>query len=383
VDTGIQHGTVTVMQGGQGYEVTTYRLDGVYKDSRHPSEVTFTASLEEDLKRRDFTINAMAYNKEAGLVDLFGGCRDLERGRIACVGDPIERFSEDALRMLRGVRFCAQLGYELDPAALEGMHKLAPTLANISQERIREELMKLILSDHPEYLRIAYETGMTKVFFPEWDVAMETFQLHPHHCYGVGEHILHALIISENRKEIRLPMLFHDIGKPAAMHIGEDGITHFWNHGSLGAELTREIMKRMKFDTATMERTVRMVRYHDYGDEEIPDAKFVRHALHKIGEDLFPDIFAVKRADILAQSTYLREEKLAKLENFTKLYRESIQKKECVSLKELAINGEDLIAIGQAPGKELGETLNRLLELVLEHPEYNQKEILLQHLEST
>jgi tRNA nucleotidyltransferase (CCA-adding enzyme) len=275
------------------------------------------------------------------------------------------------------------LGYELDPAALEGMHKLAPTLAKISQERIREELMKLILSDHPEYLRIAYETGMTKVFFPEWDVAMETFQLHPHHCYGVGEHILHALMISENRKEIRLPMLFHDIGKPAAMHIGEDGITHFWNHGSLGAELTREIMKRMKFDTATMERTVRMVRYHDYGDEEIPDANFVRHALHKIGEDLFPDIFGVKRADILSQSNYLREEKLEKLEKFSGFYREILQKKECVSLKELAINGEDLIAIGQIPGKELGETLNRLLELVLEHPEYNQKEILLQHLEST
>jgi tRNA nucleotidyltransferase (CCA-adding enzyme) len=383
LDTGIQHGTVTVMEGGKGYEVTTYRLDGIYEDSRHPSEVIFTASLEEDLKRRDFTINAMAYNDEAGLVDLFGGCIDLSRGRIACVGDPIERFSEDALRMLRGIRFCAQLGYELDPATKEGMHRLSPTLANISQERIREELMKLILSDHPEYLRIAYETGMSKVIFPEWDMAMETFQNHPHHFYGVGEHILHALMLSENRKEIRLPMLFHDIGKPAARHIGEDGITHFWNHGVLGAELTKNIMKRLKFDTATIERTARMVRFHDYGDEEEPDASFVRHALNKLGEDLFPDLFAIKRADILAQSEYLREEKLAKLERFTKIYLEIQRKKECVSLKDLAINGEDLIAAGLRPGKELGETLKILLELVLEHPEYNQKEILLRHLEST
>jgi tRNA nucleotidyltransferase (CCA-adding enzyme) len=383
LDTGIQHGTVTVMLGGQGYEVTTYRLDGIYEDSRHPTAVTFTASLEEDLKRRDFTVNAMAYNDEAGLVDLFGGCLDLERGRIACVGEPEERFREDALRMLRGVRFCAQLGYELDPATKEGIHKLSPTLGNISQERIREELIKILLSDHPEYLRMVYETGMSNVFFPEWDTAMETFQNHPHHFYGVGEHILHALMFSENRKEIRLPILFHDIGKPAAMHIGNDGITHFWNHGALGAELTKNIMKRMKFDTATLERTVRMVRYHDYGDEEEPDAPFVRHALNKIGEDLFPDIFAVKRADIIAQSYYLREEKLDKLERFNNIYREIQQKKECVSLKDLAIHGEDLIAIGQKPGKELGETLDRLLELVLEHPEYNQKEILLRHLEST
>lgn len=383
LDTGIQHGTVTVMLGKQGFEVTTYRVDGVYTDSRHPSEVTFTASLEEDLKRRDFTINAMAYNEETGLVDLFGGRKDLERCRITCVGDPYKRFSEDALRMLRGIRFCAQLGYTMEAATKEAIYQLAHTLTAISQERIREECMKILLSDHPEYLRIAYETGMTAVFFPEWDEAMETFQYHPHHCYGVGEHILHSVRNTEKRKEMRLAMLFHDIGKPAALKVDEEGITHFWNHGAVGAKMTRIIMRRMKFDTLTMERTVRMVRYHDYGDEVDPDIIFVRHAIHQIGGDLFPDLFAVKRADILAQSLYKRKEKLDRLEKFHRLYEEVMANHDCVTLEELAVNGNDLIAIGMKPGKALGEVLERLLNLVLDHPEYNQKDILLRHLEST
>ena len=183
IDTGLQHGTVTVMQNREGFEVTTYRIDGEYEDGRHPKEVVFTPNLEEDLKRRDFTINAMAYNRERGLVDLFGGMEDIKAGVIRCVGEPEERFGEDALRMLRAVRFSAQLGYSIDETTGEGIRKLAGTLVQVSAERIQAELVKMMLSPHPDYLRQAYELGVTKVFFPEFDRAMETPQNHPHHRY--------------------------------------------------------------------------------------------------------------------------------------------------------------------------------------------------------
>ncbi|MBQ8596767.1 MAG: CCA tRNA nucleotidyltransferase, partial [Lachnospiraceae bacterium] len=193
VDTGIQHGTVTVMLDKEGFEVTTYRIDGEYEDSRHPKEVTFTANLVEDLKRRDFTINAMAYNDKAGLVDVFEGIQDIERKMIRCVGCPKERFTEDALRMMRAVRFSAQLGYEIEENTAVAIKELAGNLVNISAERIQVELVKLVTSPHPENLRIAYETGITKVILPEFDVCMETVQNNPHHCYTVGEHTLKSM----------------------------------------------------------------------------------------------------------------------------------------------------------------------------------------------
>ena len=191
VDTGLQHGTVTVLMENEGYEVTTYRVDGVYEDGRHPKEVTFTASLEEDLKRRDFTINAMAYNPGTGIVDLFSGMTDMEHKIIRCVGDPLERFTEDALRIMRAVRFSAQLGFSIQDQTKQALSVLAPNLKLVSAERIRTELVKLLVSPHPDYLRTAYEAGITRIFFPEWDACMETPQNTPHHCYSVGEHILH------------------------------------------------------------------------------------------------------------------------------------------------------------------------------------------------
>ena len=186
-DTGIKHGTVTVLLEKEGFEVTTYRIDGDYEDGRHPKEVTFTASLEEDLRRRDFTMNAMAYNEQTGLVDIFGGIRDMEAGMIRCVGNAEERFTEDALRMLRAVRFSAQLGYRIEDGTKEAIRNLAPGLKRISAERIQTELVKLVISEHPDYLRTAYETGITKQILPEFDLCMETPQNNPHHCYNVGE----------------------------------------------------------------------------------------------------------------------------------------------------------------------------------------------------
>lgn len=377
VDTGLQHGTVTVMMGKEGFEVTTYRIDGKYEDSRHPSEVIFTSDLKEDLRRRDLTINAMAYSDRAGLVDPFGGMEDLEAGIVRCVGDPEARFGEDALRILRAIRFSAQLGYEIEENTLEAVGKLAHTLERISAERIQTEFVKLMVSPHPEYLRVAYDNSVTKVFFPEFDRAMQTPQWHPHHCYSVGEHILHALSYTERDKVLRLAVLFHDIGKPNVMTVGAEGFTHFYGHAAVSAEAAQEILRRLKFDNDTIRGVCRLVLYHDYGAGAEPDIRAVRRAVNKIGEEAFPRLFDVKYADIMAQSDYMREEKLEHLRKWRQFYQEIREKEQCLSLKDLAVTGSDLIAIGFQPGKAIGETLNTLLDMVLEEPERNSREILL------
>ena len=377
VDTGIQHGTVTVILNKRGFEVTTYRIDGKYEDSRHPSEVVFTPSLKEDMRRRDFTINAMAYNDEAGLVDEFGGISDIENHIIRCVGDARMRFTEDALRIMRAIRFSAQLGYEIEENTREAMGELKDKLKQISAERILTELTKLLVSDHPDYLREAYEAGITSVILPEFDLAMETPQNHPHHCYNVGEHILHSLLEIPGKKELRLAMLFHDIGKPDTYTIDQNGMTHFNGHARISANKAVQILKRLRSDNQTIRRVENLVLYHDFGYETRPDKAKVRRTIHRIGEEYFPDVFAVKRADILAQSEYKREEKLARLAEWEQLYEEIIKEQECISLKDLAVTGADLIAAGMKPGKVIGETLNRLLDLVLENPAYNSREYLL------
>lgn len=377
VDTGLQHGTVTVMMDKEGFEVTTYRIDGKYEDSRHPKEVTFTPNLEEDLKRRDFTINAMAYNDTDGLVDIFGGMEDIERKIIRCVGEAKERFGEDALRMLRAIRFSAQLGYTIDEATKEGIRELAPTLQKISAERIQTELVKMVVSDHPDYLRLAYELGITAVILPEFDVAMETGQQNPHHMYTVGEHILHSMVEIKPDKVLRLTMLFHDIGKPQTVSVDKKGVEHFYGHAKVSEEMAAEIMRRLKFDNDTRGLVRKMILYHDYGNNMDPDARIVRRAIHKIGEDAFPGLFDVRRADVYAQSMHKREEKLRRVDEWEQLYNEIMAQNQCVSLKTLAVTGADLIGIGMKPGKDLGEMLLKLLELVLEEPSRNDKEYLL------
>ena len=381
IDTGIQHGTVTVMLDKEGFEVTTYRIDGKYEDGRHPREVIFTPSLIEDLKRRDFTINAMAYNEEGGLIDVFGGLRDMEEKTIRCVGDPKERFSEDALRIMRAIRFSAQLGYGIEKRTKEAIRVMSPALKGISAERIQVELVKLIISPHPDYLREAYETGVTKVILPEFDQAMDTPQNHPHHKYNVGEHTLAALIQTEPDRILRLSVLLHDIGKPSTLSTDEKGENHFYGHASVGAQMAEKILKRLRFDNDTISQVSKVVRYHDYGNEWDPDMRMVRRAVNKIGQDVFPLLFPIKRADILAQSGYLQAEKLERLEKWHMLYQEVLKQRQCVSLKDLAVTGSDLIALGMKPGRKLGEALQGLLELVMEDPELNQKEKLLQEAE--
>lgn len=375
VDTGLIHGTVTVMLDKEGFEVTTYRVDGEYEDGRHPKEVSFTASLEEDLKRRDFTINAMAYNPKRGLVDLFGGVQDMENRIIRCVGNPLERFTEDALRILRAVRFSAQLGFSIEGETLKAISVLAPNLKYVSAERIQVELLKLLVSPHPDYIRTAYEAGITKEILPEFDRCMETEQNTPHHCYNVGEHTLHSLLNIRADKVLRLTMLLHDFGKPVVKRTDEDGRDHFKTHGPEGEKMAVSILRRLKMDNDTIRKVRSLIKWHDYRPKG--EAVSVRKAISLIGEELFPLYLEVQKADILAQSAYRREEKLARLTAVSALYEEILDRGQCISLKTMALTGRDLIDAGYTPGKELGEILEKLLVHVLENPEDNKKEILL------
>lgn len=375
VDTGLQHGTVTVLLEKEGFEVTTYRIDGEYEDSRHPKEVIFTASLEEDLKRRDFTINAMAYNDKTGLVDVFGGSRDLEDKVVRCVGDARERFTEDALRILRAVRFSAQLGFSIEEKTKKAAKELVGTLNNISAERIQAELVKLLVSAHPQYLKTAWELGITKVVLPEFDLMMNTEQNNRHHCYTVGEHTLKALEYVEADKVLRLAVLFHDMGKPEKRSTDEQGTDHFYGHPEASQKIAVKILRRLRFDNDTIRKVKELVYWHECAWECTP--KSIRKVLSKMDAGLFPALLKIRRADVMAQSEYHREEKLERLDLSLQIYEEILKKKECFSVKDLAVSGKDLLAAGMKPGREIGETLERFLQLVLEEPEKNTKEYLL------
>ena len=377
IDTGIQHGTVTVMKDHVGYEVTTYRIDGEYEDARHPKEVSFTSNLVEDLKRRDFTINAMAYNDRAGLIDEFDGIGDLENHVIRCVGNPMDRFEEDALRMLRAVRFSAQLGFTIHEDTKKAIVELAPNLEKISAERIQVELVKLLTSDHPDYLRVAYETGITAVVLPEFDAVMDCQQADALHEESVGEHTLRALLNVSNDKVLRLTMLFHDFGKPLTASRTEEGVTRFFGHQDVSSDLSKEIMRRLKFDNDTTDKVKKLTAVHDLFIKNAPNR--VRRAMSKVTKELFPYFLAVRKANILSWKEEAQEAALTDLKELTEIYEGILQRGECVSIKELAADGKDLIEAGVKQGKQIGEILSDLLEIVIEEPEKNTKETLLSY----
>ena len=375
VDTGITHGTVTVLVGSKAHEVTTYRIEGKYRDARHPEKVTFTDILAEDLKRRDFTINAIAYNDVDGLVDLYGGMDDLQKKMIRCVGNPMERFTEDALRILRAVRFSAELSFDIDRDTVASIICLAPSLEKISAERICAELIKLITSDHPDYLKVAYTVGITKIILPEFDEMMKTPQNNPHHCYTVGEHTLKSMCAVEADKTLRLTMLFHDIGKPFCHTTDENDIDHFKGHGDLGMEIAKAVMKRLKIDNSTMRQVILLVKYHDWRIQ--PEEKEVRRAVHKVGTELFPLLLKVQNADSLAQSEIYKTLKLQRIIKIFMIYKKIMKAGQCLKLKDLEITGGDILSLGGRPGPEVGELLNAALEEVLNEPDKNNKAYLL------
>ncbi len=375
VDTGLAHGTVTVLIAREGFEVTTYRIDGKYEDGRHPKDVTFTPNLSEDLKRRDFTINAMAYSPAFGLVDMFGGMQDLQKHKIRCVGEPAQRFSEDALRILRAVRFSAQLGFSIEDGTRKAIKELAPTLVKISAERIQAELVKLLMSPRPTMIREAYETGITAAVLPEFDEMMNTLQNNPHHVNSVGEHTLEVLRHVEEDRILRIAALLHDVGKPAVRTTDGNGVDHFADHHKVGAELAGSILKRLKFDNETIDEVKRLVYWHDTKTQV--EERLVRRAVHRIGEDLFPRLLKLQYADTMAQSGWYRQDKLLRLEGVNRLFQKIVSEKQCVSLKTLKLSGRDLMALGMKPGPEIGAALQEALDEVLDDPSRNTREYLL------
>ncbi len=376
VDTGLKHGTVTVLLQGEGFEVTTYRVDGAYKDGRHPEKVTFTSSLAEDLRRRDFTINAMAYNDRDGLVDLFGGQKDLEEGLIRAVGCPRERFSEDALRIMRAVRFAARFGFRIEEKTREAAASMAGNLKLVSAERIRAELDALLVSPHPEMLRDLYEMGITAVFLPEFDLCMETPQVNPHHMYTVGEHTIQSIRGVAPDLTLRLTMLLHDFGKPAARTTDSRGIDHFWGHPEISEKISRDILRRLRYDNRTRDRVLKLVLCHD--DILRLTEAGIRRYMVKIGPDLFPLLLQVKAADIRAQSMYMRAQKESILLRAGILYERVARRGDCVRMADLAVKGEDLIRAGMEPGPRMGEVLKAMFEEVLENPRHNTRSWLLE-----
>lgn len=386
VDTGIRHGTVTVLMGHgenrRGYEVTTYRIDGEYRDARHPENVTFTASLKEDLKRRDFTINAMAWNEE-GIVDLFGGMEDLRTHVIRAVGDPSARFTEDALRIMRAVRFASQLDFRIEDHTLASVREMAPSLSRISAERIRTELEKLLVSAHPEYLQLAYESGITAVILPEFDACMQTPQNTPYHKFNVGEHILKALEEVPAEAVLRLAVLFHDIAKPLCHTRDAAGRDHFYGHAEKGVEVADRIMRRLKYDNTTRRRVMLLVRHHD--DILGEDPRQLRRSIVRIcgsartDRDFIPLLLQVKEADARAHHDDYIRERLDRIGRERRMYEQILRDRDPLSLEDLAVTGQDLIAAGVCPGEQMGTLLRRMLYDVVDTPEHNTKAYLLSH----
>lgn len=344
IDTGIKHGTITVMMEKTGYEITTYRIDGEYEDGRHPRNVEFTSNLTEDLKRRDFTINAMAYNDRNGIVDEFDGIGDLKRGVIKCVGNPVDRFNEDALRILRAVRFAATLNFTIEKETEQAVVSLAENLQKISKERIQAELEKLIMSDHPEKLRTACETGITKVIFQEIDRLEETGKL---------EEVLGLVRIMPKDHYLRWAALLIEAGRDSAA----------------------KILKGFKFDNKTVNIVSRLV---EAVKRELPRNRAdVRRDIYEIGEDIYEMYLEFLRVylDYKAPDSPVSDDY-----NYAEIkqeYRDILAAGECISLKGLAVNGRDLIELGAERGEQVGEGLIMLLYRVLENEKLNERETLI------
>lgn len=376
IETGLQHGTVTVVIDNLPIEVTTFRIDGVYSDNRRPDSVTFTDKLVEDLRRRDFTINAMAYNDDEGLIDPFDGLKDIEWQKIRCVGSARDRFGEDALRILRAIRFASQLEFAMMPETLYEINQQYKNLENISIERINSEFCK-IASSSDFCVQMVLFQDVFALFIPELKDMFDFPQNNPYHDYDVYGHTIHAVEHCESDDlTVRLAVFFHDIGKPHSYQDGEDGIRHFKGHGKVSAEITDNIMKRLRFDNETRNNVVELVYYHDATFEV--GKKYVKRWLNKIGEEQFRRLLEVRKVDILGQKPDYEQSRIDKVDSIERLLEEVLQEAECFSLKDLAVNGKDLMSVGYKSGKELGVTLQRLLDCVIGEEINNNREELLE-----
>ena len=377
IPTGIQHGTLTILAEDGAYEVTTFRIDGEYLDHRHPKSVAFTRELAEDLSRRDFTINAMAWHPERGLIDLFGGVEDLRDRLVRAVGDPVQRFNEDGLRMLRMVRFATVLDFDYDPATYDAVRKQGHLLQYISKERIQVELNKILLAAHPARgLEDLYTLGMYPYIIPMMCHTVGFAQRGGHHFLDVFEHSLLAVGVIAPELVLRLTMLLHDIGKPFVWDSSESlSYDRFDDHAAVSAKPAGKILRDLKYDNATRKDVVELIAHHN--DILLPDPVNVRRALARLGEVQTRRLVQVKVADLIAHDLAGEREKiLALFAEISDVIDEVVARGDCTSVKALAIGGQDMMALGLS-GRAIGQMLNAALELVLEKPEMNTRETLL------
>lgn len=376
IETGIRHGTVTVLYDGQPLEITTYRIDGDYIDNRHPSSVTFSRSLEDDLSRRDFTVNAMAYHPEEGIVDLYGGREDLAKKLVRAVGDPVKRFDEDGLRILRALRFASSLGFAIEEKTAKAIHEKKKLLHNISPERIREEFSKLIVGKGAREILLDY-SDVISVFLPELAPCVGFDQESKYHCYDVYTHLVESVGASNPDLITRLALLFHDVGKPDTFFRDERG-GHFHDHFKRGAELTEAILRRLRFPNEIVERVTHLVERHDI---PIPATdRSVKRLMREFSDEDIDRLMEIKRCDRLAHAEGHREpvESLTAIPELVKKIREE---ESCFDLSGLAVKGDDLLALGIPAGPEVGTLLHELLEKVIDGELPNDKAALLTYLQ--
>lgn len=373
IDTGIKHGTVTVVIDGEPLEITTFRLDGEYEDNRHPKSVTFTADLGADLGRRDFTVNAMAYSKMTGTVDLFGGQNDLKNKIIRCVGDPDRRFNEDALRILRALRFASALDFEIEEKTAQSLLKNCALLGNISEERIAKELLKLVCGKGAKRILTDFAPVLFEIL-PELQPMYKNSHDNPHHCYDIYEHTLIAVESIDPEPTLRFAMLLHDCGKPAVKKFDENGVAHFYGHQRISAEISAQILARLKVSNKFRDEILFLVSNHDRWELYENTEKMPRY-LSKFGLDGVLKLLKVMRADVLAQSPEYRY-RLDQIADAEEIAKNLAAQKPCLSLSELQINGRTLMDIGIPQGRKLGAVLAQLLDEVIDGVTKNTQEAL-------
>ena len=373
IETGLKHGTVTVLEEGEPCEVTTYRTEGPYSDSRRPDYVEFVSSLEADLARRDFTMNAIAMDLAGNVSDPFGGREDIQAGLLRCVGEPARRFREDGLRIMRALRFGAALGCTIEAETARAIHENRHMLRHVAAERINLELCRLLEGGRVGDILRQYPDVLCE-FWPELGPLITLEQNTPWHCWGGWEHTVRAVEAAPADRILRLTMLLHDIGKPGCKSTDENGIDHFCGHPAVGAELADRMLRTLKFDNRTRERVVTLVKHHDV--QLPPQDRVVRRWLNRLGPEAFFQLLEVKRADGMGQSRALVKDRLTQLDEMRAQAEAIIAQGQCFSQKDLAINGRDVIAAGVAPGPEVGRVLNALFERVLSGEIPNEREAL-------
>lgn len=376
-DTGIKHGTVTVILNQEHYEVTTYRIEGDYKDFRRPEMVSFVEDITLDLSRRDFTMNAIAYHPVRGFVDPYKGVEDIQKQCIRSVRKAEERFTEDALRILRAVRFAAQLGFEIEPYTLQGIDACKELLTHISKERIRDEFLKICISARPSYIEVLHQRGLMTYIIPEFDKAFDIPQHHPHHIYDVAHHTLVAMEEVEPTVRLRLTLLLHDIGKIYTRTTDKDGVDHFYNHPKKSVEIAKRVLKALKLDNCMIREVSLLIYYHDYHIHHTLDKIYIKKLLKELGVELVEDLLRVQLADAKAQNLEKLPIKRQQVEKQRQLLLEILRKGEPYQKSMMAITGNDLLEHQLAQGKAIGLLLDKALEKIICDPSFNEKEKLL------